>query len=194
MPLQGLNEVGCMDAFEQLVATILRRQGYWVHQSFKVELTKEEKREMRRPTSPRWELDLIAYKGGVNRIFVVECKSYLDSAGLYSGHLVSGDRYKLFTDPKLREVVFSRLVNQLIEAGSCRPDPTVTLCLAAGHIHSERDRSEIRQIFAAKEWQLWDEGWLIGKLEEMNSAGYENDVAQVVVKLLSSEASARTDN
>ena len=33
-----------MDAFEQVVASILQRKGYWTQTSVKVELTKEEKR------------------------------------------------------------------------------------------------------------------------------------------------------
>lgn len=52
-----------MDSFESVVSTILERDGYWVKSTFKVGLTKEEKREIGRPSSPRWELDLVAYKG-----------------------------------------------------------------------------------------------------------------------------------
>jgi hypothetical protein len=51
-----------MDSFEQVVAEILWREGYWVRTSVKVELTKEEKREIDLPSSPRWELDVVAYK------------------------------------------------------------------------------------------------------------------------------------
>jgi len=50
-----------MNAFEALIALLLRRQGYWVQTSFKVKLTKAEKRRIGRPSSPRWELDLVAY-------------------------------------------------------------------------------------------------------------------------------------
>jgi Holliday junction resolvase len=32
-----------------------------------------------RPSSPRWDIDIIAYKGAINEVLVVECKSYLDS-------------------------------------------------------------------------------------------------------------------
>jgi hypothetical protein len=37
-----------MDAFEQLVSEILWMEGYWARTSVKVELTKEEKREIGR--------------------------------------------------------------------------------------------------------------------------------------------------
>jgi hypothetical protein len=49
-----------MDAFEQVVSEILWLEGNWVRQSVKVELTKEEKRAIGRPSSPRWELDIVA--------------------------------------------------------------------------------------------------------------------------------------
>ncbi|HEY0160965.1 MAG TPA: helix-turn-helix domain-containing protein [Thermoanaerobaculia bacterium] len=57
-----------MDAFEQLVATVLDRNGYWVRTSVKVALTPEEKREIGRPSSPRWELDVVAYCGLTNEL------------------------------------------------------------------------------------------------------------------------------
>src|ERR1019366_2421900 len=71
-----------MDAFEQLVSEILWMEGYWVRTSAKVDLTKEEKRQIGRPSSPRWELDIVAYSGRDNLLKVIECKSYLDSRGV----------------------------------------------------------------------------------------------------------------
>lgn len=71
-----------MDAFESVVATILQHRGYWVRSSFKVDLPKAEKARLGRPSLPRPELDLVAYKGQGNVVRVVECKSYLDSVGV----------------------------------------------------------------------------------------------------------------
>ena len=71
-----------MDAFEQLVSEILWIEGHWVRTSVKVELTKEEKKIICRPSSPRWELDIVAYCGRDNVLRVVECKSYIDSRGV----------------------------------------------------------------------------------------------------------------
>ena len=71
-----------MDAFEQVVAEVLWREGYWVRTSVKVELTKEDKRAIQLPSSPRWELDVVAYRARDNHLKVVECKSYLDSPGV----------------------------------------------------------------------------------------------------------------
>ena len=71
-----------MNSFESLVGMLLEREGFWVRHSVKVNLTKEEKRNIGRPSSPRWELDLVAYKGATNELKIVECKSYLDSVGV----------------------------------------------------------------------------------------------------------------
>ena len=57
-----------MNAFEDLVALLLRAEGYWTQTSFKVALTKSEKREIGRPSSPRWEIDIVAFGGGHNEL------------------------------------------------------------------------------------------------------------------------------
>ncbi len=124
-----------MDAFERLVAEVLWREGYWVRTSVKVELTKEEKRSIGRPSSPRWELDVVAYSARDNRLKIVECKSYLNSPGVTLApfqnpkHRYAG-RYKLFNDEHLRGVVFGRLRKQLSEKGICARNTKMQLCLA----------------------------------------------------------------
>ena len=65
-----------MDYFETLVKTVLEREGYWMIQSFKVDLTKEEKRELGRPTTPRPEIDLLAFSPVKDQLMVIEVKSY----------------------------------------------------------------------------------------------------------------------
>ncbi len=42
-----------MDAFESLTKTPLEREGFWVRSSFKVNLTKEDKKAIGRPSCPR---------------------------------------------------------------------------------------------------------------------------------------------
>ncbi len=164
-------------------------EGFWVRTSVKVDLTKEEKRAIGRPSAPRWELDIVAYSGRDNRLLVVECKSYLDSRGVvfsgFDGSQKDGsDRYKLFNDDTLRRVVFDRLRLQFAESGACGNNAAVQLCLACGRIASEIDRSGLRAHFAAKQWELWDEPWLRERLRTMAKRGYENQVSAVVAKLL----------
>ena len=45
-------------------------------------MTKAQKREVGRPSTPRWEIDLVAYKAAKNELLAVECKSFLDSTGV----------------------------------------------------------------------------------------------------------------
>ena len=168
---------------------LFEREGYWVKPNFKVELTKEEKRIIGRPSNARWELDLVAYKGATNAILVVECKSFFDSPGVrYNGFDGSNPKaakqYKLFNETILRDTVLNRLKEQLKERGACTPSPTVTLALAAGKIVNETDRAKIREHFKKNNWELFDQEWLKKQLESVSHSRYENEVAAIVAKIL----------
>src|SRR5689334_13879527 len=109
---------------------MLSQQGYWVWPSYKVSLTRAEKERIGRRSSPRWEIDLVAYKGATNEVLVVECKSFLDSRGITLAALTAPDirfatRFKLFHDVVLRSVVLRRLARQLVTIGACSPRPKV---------------------------------------------------------------------
>ena len=182
-----------MDAFEQVVSEMLWMDGFWVQTSVKVNLTPKEKKKVGKPTMPRPELDIVAYRGRDNSLYVVECKSFINSrgvtfAGLSGADTVTAGRYKLFSDAnaKLRNVVFNRLTAQLAESGACPPIPAsnVRLCLACGHIASKENRSKLRKHFEDRKWELWDEDWLRKHLENMAKSKYENQVSHVVAKLL----------
>lgn len=178
-----------MEAFEQLVSEILWMEGFWVRTSVKVDLTKEEKRRIGLPSTPRWELDIVAYSGRDNLLKVVECKSFLDSRGVtlraFDGsHKGEADRYKMFNQPDLRKVVFERLSQQVAERGSCPPNAGVTLCLACGKIASDEDRAGLREHFSKQGWELFDEIWVRKKLRWMANQGYENQISSVVAKIL----------
>jgi len=176
-----------MDSFETIVRTIFERKGYWVKTSLKVDLTKAEKRRIGRPSAPRWELDVVAYKGGLNEILVIECKSYLDSTGVKAAGLKNGkhkERYKLFNDATLQKVVFNRLVAQLAKSGSCPKSATVKLCLAAGKVATKNDREELNEYFMAKGWEFFSDEWIRNELAQLAAAGYENEISIVTTKIL----------
>lgn len=177
-----------MQAYELLVAALLEREGYWVKGSFKVKLTKEDKHKIGRPSSPRWEIDVVAYRPGDRQLLAVECKSYFDSRGVTYEAVAKGSkddtRYKLFVDENLREVVLGRLVLQLHEDKSIAPDSTVRLCLAAGRIATNADRTSLKTYFDQNGWLLLDETWARDGLRHLAEGGYENSVAAVAAKLL----------
>ena len=176
-----------MDAFETVVASILQRQGYWTLTSVKVELTKPEKRAIGRHSSPRWELDIVAYRGRDNELRIVECKSFLDSSGVecaaFNGtNPAAAKRYKLFCDTTLRRVVLRRLERQLVSAGFCAKKPSMKLCLAAGKIRG--DEGWLRTHFDRRGWILLGPELIREELRMLRDSGYENSVAAVVTKLL----------
>ena len=178
-----------MNSFEGLVATIAAAEGFWVQTSLKVNLTKEEKRLIGRPTSPRWEIDVVGYKGADNKVLVIECKSFLDSTGVRSESIVNTNskdagRYKLFTDPNLRKVVFSRLSTQLSERDSCKEFPELQLCHAVGKLASDDDRTTLHKHFKKNKWQLWDDLWIKDRLEQLARTGYEDEPSIITAKML----------
>lgn len=108
-----------MDHFESIVATLLEAEGYWVRRSFKVSVTKEEKRQIGKHSIPRPEIDLLALHFSKNEVLALEAKSFLDSPGvklaqLNEEHEVPEGRYKLFTSERYRTIVLSRLHQDLI--------------------------------------------------------------------------------
>ena len=178
-----------MDAFESIIATILEWDDWWVHRSFKVDLEKAEKRKVGKPSMPRPELDILAYKAKKNELRVIECKSFLDSPGVrYEGFVdrasPSYRLYKLFNDTKLWNVVRRALVRQVTAKGSCRANPKVRLCLAAGHIASDGDRVQIERLFRRRNWLLMDDEWVANKLRRLADGGYTNNEAIIAVKIL----------
>lgn len=176
-----------MDAFEELIASFLRHQGYWVIPSFKVKLTKEEKVVIGRYSAPRWEVDLVAYKPQDNELLAVECKSFFDSHGVSAKSFQTGlkpDRYKLFNESVLREVVFSRLVQQLQKQGAVVGNPSVTLCLAAGRIASPEDAGALKLLFEERGWRLFDRAWILEQMKSLSTDSYQNSVASILSKVL----------
>jgi hypothetical protein len=175
-----------MNAFQSLIKTLLEREGFWVRSGFKVNLTKGDKLSIGHPTCPRWEIDIVAYKGATNELWLMECKSHLDSWGVkFCSFLRDGSNgYRLFTDASLRRVVTNRVVAELEETGSCLPAPAITLCLAAGKIRSEDDQRSLREHFKQNGWILWDDERIRNALRDGSNGSYEDDVARVVTTFL----------
>jgi hypothetical protein len=176
-----------MDAFEQLAADIFWADGYWVRTGVKVDLTREDKARIGRASSPRWEIDLVAYSPAHNELLALECKSYLDSGGVHAAHFAAGSkyahRYKLFHDPVLRETVLGRLKAQFVAAGLCREDAPVRLGLIHGH-STAHNAALLAPMFEREGWLLYGPEWLQANLTRMAAGSYENSTAAVVAKIL----------
>lgn len=176
-----------MDAFEELVAEVLRADGYWVHQGYKVELSREDKQALGNPSMPRPEIDLVAYKAGTGELLSLECKSYFDSGGVHAKDLLPGgknpQRYKMFVNAPLRDTVLKRLAGQLIERGTVAGSPVPKLGMVYGY--ATQANSEILEAhFAENGWGLYGPDWLKQHLQAMALRSYDNQVASVVAKLL----------
>lgn len=148
-----------MDYFESTIKTLLEREGYWVRQSFKVNLTKEEKQSIGKHSIPRPEIDILAYKPNENKVFAIEAKSFLDSPGVRVSALsvsyeIPEGRYKLFTCKNYRTIVFNRLKQDLINNGMGNADTSIILGLAAGNVYQSKSK-DIRDILQSKGWFFW---------------------------------------
>ena len=179
-----------MDSFESLIATILEENGFWVQSSVKLNIT-PFLRKFIGPTDPRPEIDIVAYKGGTNELWLVECKSYLDSGGVsisaFNGKNPKFEKkFKLFTNEKYFNGICKELINQLIVKDKIRQKPKIRRLLAAGHI-AKKSQKKLKEYFIKKDWELWDEEKLKKFLTALSTKGYDNSIATMVVKLLKSQ-------
>jgi hypothetical protein len=156
-----------MNAFEELVAGLLRREGYWTHQSYKVVLSKQDKVSIGKPSLPRIEIDILGYKASSNTLLWVECKSYLDSSGVsLSNFDAENGRYKVFANKELRSVATKQLISQATKSGLALGHPKVEYWLVAGHIARE-SRLGLQKRFDSEGWKLRTDEWIVSQLKAM---------------------------
>lgn len=177
-----------MDYFEGIIKTLLEHEGYWIRQSFKVNLTKQEKRDIGKHSIPRPEVDILAFKPEENQVIAFEAKSYLDSPGvklaaLKEMHEIPEGRYKLFTCDNYRNIVFSRMKQDLIDLGMGTPETNITLGLAAGNVYQYKSQ-EIGDFFSSKGWAFLSPENIKEKVTNLAAKGYENEPAIITAKIL----------
>ncbi len=177
-----------MDYFEGLIKTLLEHEGYWIRQSFKVNLTKQEKRDIGKHSIPRPEVDILAFKPEENQVIAFEAKSYLDSTGvrlaaLRENHKIPEGRYKLFTCDNYRNIVFSRMKQDLIDLGMGTAKTKITLGLAAGNVYQSKSE-EIRSLFNSKGWAFLSPEDIRKKVTDLAAKGYENEPSIITTKIL----------
>jgi hypothetical protein len=179
-----------MDHFESIISTLLEAEHYWVRRSFKVTVTKEEKRQVKKHSIPRPEIDLLALDFSRNEVIAFEVKSFLDSPGvkladLQKEHEVQEGKYKLFTSHNYRSVVMERLRQDLIAGGMANSDTRITLGLAAGKVY-QKQSEPMREFMKQKGWVFWSPEDIKHKIEVLAApkSGYQNDPAIITAKIL----------
>lgn len=178
-----------MNSFEQLVAFLLNQEGFWTLIDYKVNLSKDEKKEIGKSSMPRPEIDILAYKPNENTLYWVECKSYLDSGGVRITDLFlsaenANNRFKVFTLPKYRKIISEALIRQVVAQGLAVDNPKIYYCLVAGNIF-KGEKSRVKAHFDENGWLLFDNEWIKEKLKRVSKIGYEDNIAVIVSKIIS---------
>lgn len=177
-----------MDAFEDLTSQLLIESGLWVLQSVKVELTQEEKKKINKPTTPRPEIDIVAYDRSEDTLYLIEVKSYIDSNGVKIEDLtveyeIQEGRYKLLTCQNYRNVIKKRLRNQMIKRKYITQETKLNFGLIAGNIH-KNNYKEIKKLYNSKNWFFWGPEEIKDKIRELSKKGYEDNAVIMTAKLL----------
>jgi hypothetical protein len=187
-----------MDHFESIISTLLEAQNYWVRRSFKVKVTPADKEKIKKLTIPRPEIDLLALHFSKNQVIAFEVKSFLNSPGvrladLQKEHDVSEGRYKLFTSQRYREVVLSRLLQDLIDCDMANSDTKVFLGLAAGKVYQNKS-GPIRDLLKEKGFIFWSPEDIRDKVKALAGLPYENDPAIITAKILLPDMAHRSQH
>lgn len=177
-----------MDAFEDIVKRYLEKEGYWVRQSVKIHISKEDKVAIGTPSMPTPEVDLVALNVKENELLLIEAKSFLDSYGVYYEAVSDvkdkgAERYKLFTNNTFRERVTKRLKEQFLSQGLINRETKINYALVAGHIHSGNEEP-IAKYFSKRGWRLFTPNQIKEFIKGLASRGWENDLVTITTKLL----------
>jgi len=184
-----------MNAFEDIIKLYLEENGYWVRQSVKVNITIEEKRELRNPTMPRPEIDLVALKVKDNELLLVEVKSFLDSQGVYFGHNDIGDfppdkeatkRYRLLADNNFQKIVTKRLKDQFLKDGLINNKTKIKYALAVGKFYPNSEL-DTKAHFSKKGWILFTPQQIKETIRALSKKGWEDNLVVMTAKLTKGE-------
>lgn len=184
-----------MDHFEGIIATLLEGDHYWVRRSFKIDVTREEKRLVGKHSIPRPEIDLLALNYAKNEVIAFEVKSFLNSPGvrledLQREHEVQEGRYKLFTSRSYRDVVMARLKQDLIGHGMADTNTIVRLGLAAGKVYQKKSEAPmtqsnlIRAHLEGNGFIFWSPEDIRNRVKALAQRAYENDPVIIAAKIL----------
>ena len=177
-----------MNAFETIVKVFLEEKGYWVRQSVKARISKEDKVALDLPSMPTPEVDLVALNLKENELLLVEAKSLLGSYGVYYEAVSDkkdklAERYRLFTNRKFREVVTKALREDYLERGLINEKTKINYALAAGHIHSGNEPS-IAKYFSDNGWKLFSPSEIKETVKRLSKKVWQDDLIAMTAKLI----------
>lgn len=179
-----------MDQFERLVATLLEADGYWVRQSHRIKLTSEEKAEIEsHHTSPRVEIDLIAYKPATNDLQIIEVKSFHDSdsgvtcSDIDGTNSNSDKKYPLVRNPARRELTQRLVLRDLQDQGLVTSTAVPSYCLVLGKA-SPGESNKIRNYLLSIMWRYWGPEDIKARLQKLAKTGYRDDLVYFTAKSL----------
>lgn len=177
-----------MDYFESICKMLLEDHGYWVKQSYKVDLSKEEKKQLGKPSLPRPEIDLLALNVKKNELLIIEVKSYFDSKGVRLKDLQNIQSYpqgkfNLFTCEPYRKIIEARVKKKLFDDGLIPEDISIKLGLIFGKVVAS-DGEKIKKLCNERGWFYWAPDEIRNKVEGLVSKGYENEPCIITTKIL----------
>ena len=106
-----------MDAFELIIGQLIVEEKYWVKHSVKIDLTPDEKRSINKPSTPRPEINIVAYNTNIDTIILLTFKKmtgaiisqfyWKDANNQYSRYFIGGSFF--FIEPDLGVTTYSNL-------------------------------------------------------------------------------------
>lgn len=184
-----------MNAFEDIVKLYLEEEGYWVKQSVKVNISKDDKKAIGLPTMPRPEIDLVALNAKENELLLIEVKSYLDSQGVWFGDDSIGEfetdswsekRYRLLANRTFQEIVTKRLKEQFMKEGLINSKTKVNYALAVGKFYPNSEL-DTKAYFSKKGWVLITPPQIKEKIRSLSKKGWEDNPVVMTAKLTKEE-------
>lgn len=177
-----------MDAFELIIGQLLEEEKYWVRHSVKISLTLQEKQAIKKPSTPRPEIDIAAYDVKTDTVFLLEVKSFLDSPGVYYDQVAieqdeQSGRYKLLTARNYRNVLSERLKKDWCESGHIWKGTKISFGLVAGKIYRNQEK-EMQLYFKKRGWLFWGPTVIRKKIIKLSEKGYENNAVTIAAKIL----------
>ena len=177
-----------MDKFEEIISQLLQEQSFWVKNSVKIDLTPMEKRSIKKPSTPRPEIDIAAYDVKTDTVYLLEVKSFLDSPGVYYDEVAieqdeQSGRYKLLTAKNYRNVLAKRLHEDWCASGHIGKETKISFGLVAGKIYRNQER-EMQLYFKKRGWLFWGPTVIREKIIKLAEKGYENNAVTIAAKIL----------